>query len=210
MEVQAEMRFRECWELIQSDYNMQFGDGLIKLLGRYLLDAGIFASVNYRIAHYLHHRGLGAAGRLLMKFTARVSMITIFATTEIGPRFAISHGEGSKIGPDVIIGEHCIIHHGVLLGRNFNKWRTDENGVEYDQPRLGNNTHLCPGCFVLGPVNIGDDVIIGPQAIVTEDIPSNSVVTLDRQLVIKQIDPDDPSHQKRFATVLPNTWGEKP
>jgi serine acetyltransferase len=35
---------------------------------------------------------------------------------------------------------------------------------------------LCSKATIIGPVTIGDDVIIGACAIVTKDVPSHSVV----------------------------------
>ena len=43
-------------------------------------------------------------------------------------------------------------------------------------PRIGNNVYLGSGCRILGPVTIGDEVIVGPNAVVLEDVPSGSVV----------------------------------
>lgn len=203
------MSFRDCLELIKLDYATQFGGGLRGILPRYILDVGIFASVNYRIAHYLYVKGWGRVAQLLMKITTRISSVTIYPEAEIGPGFALNHGDGAKIGWTAVIGKHCIMHHDVLLGRNFGKERTDENGVMYDQPRIGDYTHLCPGCYILGPVHIGDHVIIGPRAIVAEDIPSYSLVVGQHEVVVKPIDPSNPVHLERFATVLPQAWDQE-
>ena len=35
---------------------------------------------------------------------------------------------------------------------------------------------LSAGCTLIGPITIGDNSIIGAQAIVTHDVPPNSVV----------------------------------
>ncbi|WP_416879523.1 serine O-acetyltransferase, partial [Litorimonas sp.] len=57
---------------------------------------------------------------------------------------------------DVSIGAH------VTLGGNFGK-----GGV----PKIGNRVHIGPGAQILGPVTIGDDAIIGANAVVLIDIP---------------------------------------
>jgi serine O-acetyltransferase len=42
--------------------------------------------------------------------------------------------------------------------------------------KIGNDCLLGAKATVIGPVTIGDDVIIGACAIVTKDVPSHSVV----------------------------------
>ncbi len=202
------MSFRECLELIKSDYSTQYGGGLFGFLARYLLDAGLFATVNYRIAHWLSLRGMVRLPFLIDRITARLAFIWIVHPARFGPGFAIHHGHGTKIGPNVVIGKHCIVHHNVLLTKNLGRTRIDENGEEYDEPRLGDYTHLLPGCYLLGPINIGNHVVIGPQTIVTQDVPDYSLVFGERSLAIRPIDPNNPDHLKRFATVLPEAWEE--
>ena len=41
----------------------------------------------------------------------------------------------------------------------------------------------------MGPVTIGDNVIIGANAVVTKDVPSNSVVAGIPARVIRKLDP---------------------
>ncbi|WP_374111124.1 DapH/DapD/GlmU-related protein [uncultured Phascolarctobacterium sp.] len=40
---------------------------------------------------------------------------------------------------------------------------------------------------MLKGVTIGDNCVIGAGCIITEDIPSNSIVTMDRKLLINSI-----------------------
>ena len=42
-------------------------------------------------------------------------------------------------------------------------------------PTIGDNVVLYPGAKVVGNVVIGDNVVIGANAVVTKDIPANSV-----------------------------------
>lgn len=43
-------------------------------------------------------------------------------------------------------------------------------------PSIGNNVHIKAGAKVIGNVHIGDDVIIGANAVVVKDVPSHSIV----------------------------------
>ncbi len=201
--------FRDCLALIKSDYATQYSGGLAGFLARYILDAGLFATVNYRIAHWLDLKGWVRPAWLLDRVSSRLSDIWLVHTARFGPGLSLHHGHGTKIGNNVIAGKHCIVHHNCLLTKNLGRTRIDENGEEYDEPRLGDYTHLLPGAYVLGPVNIGSHVVIGPQTIVTEDVPDYSLVFQERSLSIRPIDPTSPKDLVRFATVLPQAWDEE-
>jgi serine acetyltransferase len=41
---------------------------------------------------------------------------------------------------------------------------------------LGRRVELSPGCVVVRGVSIGDDVWVGPNAVVHEDVPARSAV----------------------------------
>lgn len=43
-------------------------------------------------------------------------------------------------------------------------------------PTIGNNVTIFAGAKVFGKITIGDDVVIGANAVVTKDIPSHSMV----------------------------------
>lgn len=62
------------------------------------------------------------------------------------------------------MGKNCRIYQQVTIGNN--------NGI----PTIGNDVEICAGAKVIGPIHIGDDVIIGANAVVTKDIPSHSMV----------------------------------
>ena len=40
---------------------------------------------------------------------------------------------------------------------------------------IGNNVKLMNGCKILGPINIGDNAIVGANAVVLQDVPANSI-----------------------------------
>jgi serine O-acetyltransferase len=67
------------------------------------------------------------------------------------------------------IGECCTIFQDVTIGRSF---FGECEGVT----QIGNNVILFPGSKVIGGITIGNNVVIGANAVVTSDIPNNSVV----------------------------------
>ena len=62
--------------------------------------------------------------------------------------------------------------------------------------KIGNNVILGSGCTIIGPVTIGDDCIIGARAIVTHDIPANSVVIGTNNIRTKRKDENAPAYSK--------------
>jgi serine O-acetyltransferase len=47
-------------------------------------------------------------------------------------------------------------------------------------PRLGDNVWVGPGSKLVGAITIGSDAVIGPNCVVSEDIPPGAVVAVER------------------------------
>ena len=87
----------------------------------------------------------------------------------IGKGLSIKHYSGIVINGYATIGDCCTIFQDVTIGRSF-------FGKSQGVPHIGNNVVLFPGCKVIGGITIGDNVVIGANAVVTTDVPNNSVV----------------------------------
>jgi serine O-acetyltransferase len=99
-------------------------------------------------------------------------------TAEIGHFVTFEHQHGIVIHGNAIIGDNCIIRHGVTIGiQTIDK--------PFDAPKIGNNVNIGAGAKILGKVNIGDNVIIGANAVIVKDIPPNSIVVGIPGTVIK-------------------------
>ena len=85
-------------------------------------------------------------------------------TANIGGGLFIQHGFSTYIAAESI-GENCWINQQVTIGY---KDKTKP-------PVIGNNVTITCGAKVLGPITIGDNVIIGANAVVTKDLPSDSI-----------------------------------
>ncbi|MDO6462005.1 serine acetyltransferase [Granulosicoccaceae sp. 1_MG-2023] len=95
--------------------------------------------------------------------------IVIGSTAKIGQRFQIEHHGCIVIHGASVIGDDCMIRHGVTLG---NGGAADPLGA----PTLGNHVEVGAGAKILGRVHIGDNAIIGANAVVVKDVPANAVV----------------------------------
>ena len=70
----------------------------------------------------------------------------------------------------VVLGEDGKIFQGVTIGSKWSK-----ASCLGEAPRIGNNVMIGAGAVILGNITIGDDSIIGANAVVTHSIPKNSL-----------------------------------
>ena len=86
---------------------------------------------------------------------------------EIGNNFIIDHFGGIVVSGYAKIGDNCRIRNGVVIGLR----RVEEKVA----PVIGNNVDIGTGAKLLGPISIGDDSLIGANAVVLCDVPPNSI-----------------------------------
>jgi acetyltransferase-like isoleucine patch superfamily enzyme len=73
----------------------------------------------------------------------------------------------------VDIGKNCFIAHGVMFVND--KYTENRDDWVLRNTKIGNNVRIGSNATIL-PVNIGDNVVIGAGAVVTKNVPSNSIV----------------------------------
>jgi serine O-acetyltransferase len=92
--------------------------------------------------------------------------INIQANSKIGRGFIIHNFSCIFILTDGM-GENCTVNQGVTIGRIRG---SKEN------PIIGDNVYFGSGCKVLGPVKIGNNVVIAANSLVITDVPDNCTV----------------------------------
>ena len=136
-----------------------------------LVYSGLHAIWSHRLAHRMWAvPALRGAARMLSQLTRFATGIEIHPGATIGRRFFIDHGMGVVIGETTEIGDDVMLYHGVTLGG-----RSLEHGKRH--PTLGDRVTVGAGAKVLGPVHIGDDSAVGANAVVTHDVPPESIAT---------------------------------
>ena len=136
-----------------------------------LVYSGLHAIWSHRLAHRLWATAaLRGPARILAQFTRFLTGIEIHPGATIGRRFFIDHGMGVVIGETTEIGDDVMVYHGVTLGG-----RTLQQVKRH--PTIGSRVTIGAGAKVLGPVNIGDGSAIGANAVVTHDVPAQSIAT---------------------------------
>jgi serine O-acetyltransferase len=136
-----------------------------------LVYSGLHAIWLYRLAHRMWAKpALRGPARVLTQFARFLTGIEIHPGATIGRRFFIDHGMGVVIGETTEIGDDVMVYHGVTLGgRSLQQVKR--------HPTIGNRVTIGAGAKVLGPLTIGDDSAIGANAVVTRDVPAESIAT---------------------------------
>ena len=132
-----------------------------------LLYNGLHATIDYRIAHWLHRHGCRFLARAISQWSKMWTGIEIHPGAHIGRRLVIDHGTGIVIGETAEIGDDCLLYQGVTLGGTG-------KDVGKRHPTIGNNVLIGTGAKVLGPLRIGDNSRVAANSVVLRDIPPDS------------------------------------
>ena len=86
-------------------------------------------------------------------------------------------------------GVQFVTHDGgVWVLRKYLKQNDADKIDLFGRIKIGNNVHIGTNAIIMPGVNIGDNCIIGCGAIVTKDIPSNSIAMGIPAKVIESLD----------------------
>ena len=97
----------------------------------------------------------------------RVKLGFMIPINVFGPGLSIAHYGSIIITPLAKIGENCRVHVGVVIAKD--RWK--DAG-----PKIGNNCNIGPGVKVDGDITIGDNTIIGANAVVNKSFPEGNMV----------------------------------
>ncbi|EEJ54602.1 serine O-acetyltransferase [Mobiluncus mulieris 28-1] len=129
---------------------------------------GVHALWAHRVASAMWRKGMRIPARLLQQLTRTMTGVDIHPAACIGRRLFIDHATGVVIGETAVVGEDCLIFHGVTLGG-----QRMVHGKRH--PTVGNHVMIGAGAKVLGAIHIGDDAKIGANAVVVKDVPSGGI-----------------------------------
>lgn len=134
-----------------------------------LLYPGPKAIFFHRIGHPFYKVRLFFIARFISEISRFITGIEIHPGAVLGKRLVIDHGTGLVIGETAVVGDDCILFHGVTLGgTKFNATKR--------HPTLGKGCMVGAGAKILGPVQIGDYAKVGANAVVTKDVPAGVTV----------------------------------
>ncbi len=162
------------WKLLQQDAARwivagQFGEAssitfanFFKLYFRHL---GLRATTWFRIASWFKQKRIpyfpGAIQRGLLKGFG----FEIMSGADVGGGLYVAHPAGT-----VIMVQHLGVNASIIAAITIgmrNEWAF---------PTIGDRVFIGAGARVLGKIRIGDDVVIGANAVVIDDVPDRATV----------------------------------
>ena len=152
-----------------------------------LLYNGLHATIDYRIAHWLHRHGCRFLARAISQWSKMWTGIEIHPGAHIGRRLVIDHGTGIVIGETTVIGDHVKVYQGVTLGALTTRGGQSLRGKRR-HPTIEDNVTIYAGASILGgDTVIGRDCVIGSNVFITHSIPPCTTVSVKSQeLQIRQ------------------------
>lgn len=126
-----------------------------------------FGRWRYGVRPVLLRKFFSLIYRILFKLVQIVTGIELPCEVVVGRNFVIDHYGGIVISGFTRFGDNCRIRNGVVTGLS----RVEDPRA----PILGNNVDVGAGAKLLGGITVGNNVLIGANAVVVCDVPSNSI-----------------------------------
>ena len=165
------MTWKECKQLISEDYS-RLNKRRFGILGCLITNHSFKITFWFRICSFINEKGRRVFRFLLLpiwllyKHNQYKTGIQLTLGTKIGGGAYFAHFGTIVVNSESVIGRNCTIFQGVTIGSVRGK------GV----PKIGDNVVLFSGVKIIGNVTLGDNVIVGANAVVTRDVPNGAVV----------------------------------
>lgn len=131
--------------------------------------------------------------RLWNYWTATVGHAEISREAEIGPGFFLVHRIGTFIG-DCRIGSNSVIHQNVVIGIGAREG-------DVSVPEIGDNVWIGPHAIITGGVKVGNGVTISAGTVVSRSVPDNCLVVGNPGRVVSQ----DYDNSALIGYVIPDS-----
>ena len=135
---------------------------MLRLLYRYL---PLRAMAWFRFGCWCKQRGIPILPGMVQRLIYRHFGLEIQVGADIGGGLYIAHPVGTVISVRRV-GENCSVIAAVTIGMR-NKWAF---------PDIGDRVFIGAGARVLGGIVVGDDAVIGANAVVIDDVPEGATV----------------------------------
>lgn len=161
----AQLRFKEDIARYLDDYQLS---SVIKLI--FIID--FWPVILLRIEEWA-----GASAPFVRKFIGIFLLVIrplvmgitgtrIFSGVQIKGGLLLHAGVGVVITPKAVLGRNCTLFSGVSVVHKA-------NAKDVGAPVVGDNVKLMSGCKIIGNVKIGNNSVVGANAVVLHDVPEN-------------------------------------
>jgi serine acetyltransferase len=140
--------------------------------------SGFHVGMIYRACHAARQT-MGPIGKLLAAcgfwWLRHWYGCTISPSAFLHGGLILPHPQGIVIGAGVIVGPRAWIFQNVTIGGAPGK---------IGLPQIGTDIRLYTGAVIAGPIQLGDNVMVGANAVVTRDVPSRTLVHAPEPLCV--------------------------
>jgi serine O-acetyltransferase len=129
---------------------------------------GFLLTTSYRWGQYIVAKNVQPfvfLFQLYYKFLQIFLSAELPLKTKLGPGVYFVHLLGTVFHEKAVIGKNLHITHNVTIGAT---------GKGY--PVIGNNVVIMPGAKIFGKITVGDNAVIGANAVVSKDVPENAIM----------------------------------
>lgn len=151
-------------ELLEREYLNRYRKRELLILRAILL---YYRDPNFRVVVLIQYASKGKNLRLRQFCCKKLSVkYGVFTSKDaiIGRNLKVEHFNGLVIGSGAIIGDNCTLYQQVTIGQKDNKY-----------PIIGNNVVVYAGAKVLGHIKVGNNAIIGANAVIINDVPEYGI-----------------------------------
>lgn len=144
---------------------------------------GYFAITYYRIAHILYMLNHKLEARIISEKAHSKTGIDIHPGASIDSPFFIDHGTGIVIGETAVVGKRVKIYQGVTLGALSLAKGSLLKGVKR-HPTIKDDVTIYSGASILGDIVVNEDVTIGSNVFLLDNVPAHTKVILPKPELI--------------------------
>lgn len=143
-----------------------YGDDSSRKFLRACLSDATLSMILYRSMAFCNGSKLLIPFALLFhKMNAVLCGCVIGVGAQFGKNFIILHSVGVVVNSAVIAGSDVVVESGVVIGAEKGK-----------SPKFGNSIFIGSGAKIVGDLTVGDNSLIGANAVVVKDVAANTVV----------------------------------
>lgn len=150
----------------------------LQLLSKYILKRNptITLPLDIGIMHFFYKKKIAFMYKYWRRKIYYKYHVEIDCKATISSNVKFTHPIGIVIGANAVVHNNVTILQGVTIGGSFN------NG---SKQIIEENVILCAGSKVLGKVTVGKNSVVGANAVITIDVPENSVA-VGYNIIIKK------------------------